>query len=177
MGKLHELLESEAPNQDILDMYNYTKKLLAESMKALFLSTLPNNCPTFHEVRTELAVKMKDQWGEHIPDRYLTVPYGSKTHETLFAVLLQWIGKPVSADWLRFTTQDSVHTERRTRELRELGLQIQTGKSSGADVYTLQSLMIDTAFVPSIIKNNLRMKHASDQEKAEVLAILGLENP
>jgi hypothetical protein len=57
---------------------------------------------------------------------------------------------------LRVVTGDSVHTERRVRELRELGLDVQTSKDSGYDYYTLGSLDVDTSFVPVIVANLIK---------------------
>ncbi|MFC9437215.1 hypothetical protein [Nocardia sp. NPDC057030] len=176
VGELHKPLDNEESAQDILDAYLYTKKLLAESMKALVLSQLPTDCPAFHELRSKLADEIQKQYGGKIPAKYLTVPYGSRTHEILFAILLQHIREPVNAEFLRYSTKDSIHTERRIRELRGLGIEIDTDKASGANVYTLQSLDIATSLIPVVVKNNLRIKKASDQEKAELLAVLGLED-
>ncbi|MFI2279729.1 hypothetical protein [Nocardia beijingensis] len=176
VGQLHKLLEEGGSSQDVLDMYLYTKKLLAESMKALFLSRYPKECPTFHELVDKLTANMSYSYSGKIPDKYLVIRYRSKVHESLFSILLHHMDEPVSADWLRLSTGDSVHTERRTRELRELGIRIDTGTESGVNVYTLRSLEIDTSLIPTIIKNNIKHKKASKQERQELLAILGLDD-
>ncbi|WP_035851048.1 hypothetical protein [Kitasatospora azatica] len=166
-------LQQDACAQDLLDAYLYAKRLLAESMQALIRIDLPAECETFQDLRKQLCDAIAAQYGNKIPERYLVVPYGSRTHEELFTILLQHFGQPVSAALLRVVTRDSVHTERRTRELRELGLDIETGKESGVDVYTLRSLALDTGMIPTIIRNNLRDKKAPAGVKAAALAVLG----
>ncbi|MFJ8627854.1 hypothetical protein ACIRD3_34150 [Kitasatospora sp. NPDC093550] len=163
---------ADADAQNLLDAYLYAKRLLAESMQALVRTDLPAECDTFRDLRAQLAERMAEEYGERIPERYLTVPYGSRTHEQLFSMLLRRLGQPVSAALLRVVTRDSVHTERRTRELRELGLDIATSHEGGSEVYTLRSLELDTSLIPTIIKNNLRDKKASEQEKEAVAAVL-----
>ncbi|WP_280443286.1 hypothetical protein [Nocardia brasiliensis] len=175
VGELGKLLASETSSQDVLDMYLYTKKILAESIKSLLLSELPEETPEFDELREQLGKRMKAQYGKHVPAKYLSVPYGSKTHRILFTIMFQRMGEPVRADRLRYSTSDSVHTERRIRELRELGIPIDTSEMGGVNVYTLRSLVVDTSLIPNIIKNNLRGKKASKEERSKVLAYLDLD--
>ncbi|MGY0464510.1 hypothetical protein ACW14Y_30300 [Kitasatospora sp. cg17-2] len=175
VGGVLALLEkddAEADPQNLLDAYLYAKRLLAESMQALVRTSLPAECDTFKDLRAQLAARMTEEYGERIPERYLTVPYGSRTHEELFSMLLRRLGRPVSAALLRVVTRDSVHAERRTRELRELGLDIVTGHEGGSDVYTLRSLELNTSLIPKIITNNLRDKKASEPEKKAAAAVL-----
>ncbi|RGD62248.1 hypothetical protein DR950_34875 [Kitasatospora xanthocidica] len=169
---LQQLREDEANPQNLLDAYLHAKRLLADSMQALVRTTLPAECDAFRDLRKQLGDRMAAEYGERIPERYLTVPYGSRTHEELFAMLLRRVGQPVSAALLRVATRDSVHAERRTRELRELGLDIVTGREGGNDVYTLRSLDLDTSMIPTIITNNLRDKKAPVHEKNAVAAVL-----
>lgn len=171
-GVVGLLKQDDADAQNLLDAYLYAKRLLAESMQALARTDLPAKCATFRDLRAQLAERMAEEYGGRIPERYLTVPYGSRTHEELFATLLRRLGQPVTAALLRVVTREAVHTERRTRELRELGLDIVTSREGGNDVYTLRSLELDTTLIPTIIANNLRDRKAPGHEKAAVLAVL-----
>lgn len=153
-----QLQDPEASNQNILDVYIYAKNILAEAMQALIRTDLPENFPPFHEMRKRLGDEMAKRYGDRISEIYLTVPYGSRVHEQLFTLLLMRSPEPVTAALLRVVTADSVHAERRTRELRELGLQIKTVKSGGSETYALESLELDPAMIPTIIKNNIRSK-------------------
>ncbi|MFG2554970.1 hypothetical protein [Streptomyces sp. NPDC048581] len=173
VGELLKQFQQETSAQDLLDAYLYAKRLLAESMQALIRTSLPAESLTFQDLRKQLGDAIESEYGGKIPEQYLTVPYGSRTHEELFTILLQHLGNPVSASLLRVATKDSVHAERRTRELRELGLDIETRKANGVDVYILKSLSLDTSMVPSIIKNNLRGKKAPTEVQDAALAVLG----
>lgn len=157
---LLDQLKSETSTQDLLDSYLYAKRLLAESMQAFIRVSLTEPNETFGKLRKQLQTAINDRYAGQIPDRYLKVPYGSRVHEELFTILLQRQGIPVQAALLRVVTGDSVHTERRVRELRELGLDIHTSKESGYDYYTLGSLNINTSFVPAIVANLIKSDRA-----------------
>lgn len=170
---LHNQLQTGESPQDMFDAYLYAKPLLAEAMQAYLRMQLPARCETFHDLRHELGQEMVRRYGGRIPEKYLKVPYGSKTHEQLFAVLLMNRGNPVHAAMLRIVTADAVHTERRVRELRELGLDIDAREASEEDVYTLDSLELDTSKIPTIIKNLLRAdKTLTKEQRNELHAVV-----
>lgn len=163
------LTQSDVTPQDLVDSYLYAKRVLAGAMQAFLRDRLPEaGIETFRDLREQIRTIMFGNYSHHIPARYLRVPYGSRVHSELFAVLFQRLGEPVEASFLRIVTADSVHTERRTRELRELGLNISAAKSNGIESYTLCSLDVDASFVPSLISKNLREDNrlrAADRER------------
>ena len=153
---LLDQLKSGTSTQDLLDSYLYAKRLLAESMQAVIRVDLTEPNKSFSIFRKQLQTAISDRYAGQIPDRYLKVPYGSRVHEELFGILLQHQGTPVQAALLRIVTGDSVHTERRLRELRELGLDIQTSRESDHDYYTLGSLSITMSFAHAIVANLIK---------------------
>ncbi|MGW4489758.1 hypothetical protein ACWEOE_38730 [Amycolatopsis sp. NPDC004368] len=155
LKELLEQLEAGDSAQDVFDAYLRAKPLTAEAMQARMRRHLPERCETFHDLRQRLGAEIIRRYEDFIPDRYLRVPYGSRTHEELFSVFFEHRGMPVPAAKLRIVTADSVHTERRTRELRELGLDIDATKANGEDVYALCSLEIDIDKIRSIVRNNV----------------------
>lgn len=169
VAQLLKQLQSETSTQDLLDSYLYAKRLLAESMQAFIRAGLSESNETFSNLRKQIQATINERYAGRIPDRYLKVPYGSRVHQELFAILLQRQGTPVQAALLRVVTGDSVHTERRVRELRELGLDIQTSKDSGYDHYTLGGLNIDTNFIPAIIANLIRSDRRLDPAEQQTL--------
>ena len=169
VGQLLDQLNSETSTEDLLDSYLYAKRRLAESMQAFMRANSTAPGETFSNIRGQIQAAISDRFTGEIPDRYLKVPYGSRVHGELFAVLLQRQGSPVEADLLRVITGDSVHTERRVRELRELGLDIQTTKHSGYDHYTLGSLNVDASMIPSIIANLIRRDPGLSQAQKQIL--------
>jgi hypothetical protein len=171
--ELVEQLQGGASTQDLLDTYLYAKRLLAESMQAFIRIGLPERCEEFHQLRDQLAHEMQRWYGGRIPDSYLTVPYGSRVHEELFSVLLQRKGVDVEAALLRVVTADSVHTERRVRELRELGMDITSHQVNETDYYVLRSLELDHRLINSIIKNTAKRKKYRAMPKKKLFAVLG----
>ncbi|MBD3009162.1 hypothetical protein [Streptomyces sp. 5-10] len=166
-------VENGQSPQDLFDSYLYAKPVMAEAMQARMRMNLPDKCDTFHRMRERLADEITRRYGQRIPEKYLRVPYFSRTHEELFSVLHQRLGESVPAPLLRVVTADSVHTERRTRELRELGFDIDATKENGGDVYTLRSLEMDLEMIPSIVKNNVqRDKKLPKSESNRLLSVI-----
>lgn len=150
------LEETDGSPDALLDAYLFAKRSLAQSMKALLLAQLPPSCNEFHELRTRIQECMTSRYGNRIPGRFLRVPYGSEVHERLFAILFQRLGNPVDSARLRLVTRDGVHTERRARELRELGLDIATSEVDGIQYYALVSLDLDSTKIPGLVAKVIR---------------------
>ncbi|MEU2283286.1 hypothetical protein ABZ614_15400 [Streptomyces sp. NPDC013178] len=160
---------ADSSPDDIIDAYLFAKRQLAQSMQALLLSQLPSSCPEFAELRAHIQADMENRYADRIPEQFLKVPYSSKVHELLFMILLRSIGKPVSSDKLRLANRDNVHTERRTRELRELGFNIATSETDGARHYTLVGLDIDYAKVPELIAKAINKSGSLTEAEKESL--------
>ncbi len=172
--ELHTQLSSSRSSQDLIDSYLYTKRLLAEGMQAFVRIDLVGSNQTFQDLRARLQKEVLDRYKDLLPERYLKVPYGTRVHEELFTLLLQRLGQPVQAAFLRMVTADSVHAERRIRELRELGIDIRTSKENGFDFYILGSLNVDVSLVPSIVGNQIKKnKTIGRAKRKEYLEIVG----
>ncbi|MET7735157.1 hypothetical protein ABZT02_27880 [Streptomyces sp. NPDC005402] len=168
--ELRSAFESEdSTPDDLIDAYLFAKRQLAQSMQALLLSQLPAECPEFAELRTRIEAEMKNRYADRIPERFLKVPYGSSVHELLFMLLLQALGKPVDSDRLRIVTGDKTHSERRARELRELGFNVTTSVEDGTQFYTLADLEIDYTKVPELIAKVIHKSQALGQAEKDKL--------
>jgi hypothetical protein len=164
---------SDGSPDDLVDAYLFAKRSLAQSMKALMLSQLSTGCPEFGQLRKSIRAEMIKRYAGRIPDQFLAVPYGSQVHELLFMVLMRSLGKPVGSDRLRIATSDNTHTERRTRELRELGLNIVTSEADGNQYYTLVDMEVDFARVPDLVAKVIRKSSAlSSGDKGSLIAKL-----
>jgi hypothetical protein len=164
------LEDAEGSPDDILDAYLFAKRALAHSMQSLMRSQLPPSDKKFHDVRARIQEEMNSRFGGVVPNRYLRVPYGTKANAKLFAVLYQKLGHPVDIARLRAVNGDDVHTERRIRELRELGLDVTATTFNGRQHYTLASLEIDgTRLREIVVKAVKRSKGVGDKEKKEIL--------
>lgn len=164
---------SEASADDVLEAYLFAKRSLAQSMRTLQLSQLPARCREFHELRAQLEEQMAVRYADRIPRKFLRAPYTSKAHELIFTILLQSLGEPVDNARLRLVNQDNTHTERRTRELRELGLNITTSEADGNRYYTLVDLEIDFSKIPELVAKEIKKsKSLPEAEKSTLNAIL-----
>lgn len=146
------LSTAEESPESILDAYLYSKQVLAKSMQSLLLAQLRLPCPEFRLVCTELVERMKTRYSRLVPEKYLRVIYSGQAHERLFAVLLHSIGEPVHGERLRCVTGDSIHTERRVRELRELGLDVTWKQINGSQHYTLGSPTLASDEIAALAK-------------------------
>ncbi|MGY1784687.1 hypothetical protein [Geodermatophilus sp. SYSU D00698] len=170
---LVQLLGDESRFQDLLDAYLKTKRLSATAYQALILRSIPDHSMTWAAVRQSLDQGIRERFAGLVPDWALKVPYGSKTHEQLFCILIDRRGEQVPADYLRIVTADAVHAERRVRELRELGLGVVALKSGGEDAYSLKSADVDLSVVPTIVANQIRAnKKISESERRALQEIV-----
>lgn len=160
--------------QELFNGYIFMRRILADFMQALIQSqTTVEEIGKFKELHNSVRDMVSEEYASVIPDKYLRIPYGSRIHAELFAMLFRRQGEPVEADLLRIITADSVHTERRTRELRELGFDISASKSGPVNTYTLDSLAIDPSKLAAIVANQIRMdKTISVEEKGNLLSRL-----
>lgn len=73
------------------------------------------------KTRDAVYRRMRELFGGHTPDLYLEVPmYGAAQRKILEYLVLN-VGLEVSGSRLRVIAEDQIHTERRLRELRDLG--------------------------------------------------------
>jgi hypothetical protein len=111
-----------------------------------------------------------------LPAKYLKVRRFGKSHARLLAYLCRSAGSEVSGAELRMLTGDAVHTERRARELRDLGFTLDARHTGGSDMYILRSAVPDTAAgaATQVAKNIREDKSVSEQEKERLLRDAGL---
>lgn len=156
--------------RELFSGYIFTKRILADFMQALIRSQISNaDIGRFQELQKRIKSLLMHEYKDIIPAKYLNVPYGSPIHAELFAVLYRRRGEPVEAELLRIVTGDSVHTERRTRELRELGLDILASRAGSANTYILQSLDIDHSRFGAIVAKQIRADRSLPVTRKDVL--------
>lgn len=84
--------------------------------------------PTGRRILDETKMRIvEEMWGlfdERVPRKYLRVEGYTGVHPVLLAYLERHEGQWISAAVLRMLTGDQVHTERRVRELRDLGFEL-----------------------------------------------------
>lgn len=82
---------------------------------------------------------------ESVPEKYRRVRSFSASHRIILGYLRLNVGAPVTAATLRMINREQVHTERRTRELRTLGFDLEATRTAGHEAYVLRSPLPNAA--------------------------------
>ncbi|WP_159058589.1 hypothetical protein [Streptomyces europaeiscabiei] len=175
LSNLLSEISSHSDPQSLFEAYTYAKDIAARAMQARMLMHLPSENLQFRTLHSKVEQQIHSRYKETVPERLLSAPYGGRTHERLFSLLHETLSRPVPAAMLRIVTGDDVHTERRTRELRELGFDVDWHEVEGINVYELRSLDLDFDMIPAIVRNKVRQtKSLSKDEKLRVLKNAGI---
>jgi len=170
LATLTDLLGDPATDdRRLVSGYLETKMLLAAAFEALAGEKYTD--PTvLDSAKTVVESAMRSLYPD-LPVKYLRVRGFGTVHARLLAYLARRVMSDVSAGELRMLTGDAVHTERRTRELRDLGFQLDARHTSGSDVYVLRSNEPDpVAGAATLVAKNIREDRSIS--KTEALAIL-----
>lgn len=166
------LEDSSVDDARLVKGYLDAKRQLAQALQALLLEKYGNPTP--------LNI-VKDQLEQHsltlypdLPGRYRVVRGFGRVHEHLFAYLVSRVGEKVGADELRILTGDAVHTERRARDLRDLGLDVVATDSGGAATYVLtaSSPRLDVGARAVAARNIASDKTLSEAQRANLNEML-----
>lgn len=136
-------LESSQSLDSVVNVYLDTKRTLARTFRELAEQKYSNSS-AFGGVRDQVEAAMLELF-PLVPGKYRVARGFGRVHELLFTFLSSHVGAVVSAEELRVLTGDAVHTERRTRELRDLGLNLEVTTMAGKPAYLLHSAMPDAA--------------------------------
>jgi len=129
---------SSRPDFDrLLIAYLETRRELAKSFRELAGSVLVMANDRLNEARADVAAHMRTQFGGVVPERLMQVRGYATVHALLLEYLASHRGEPVAASRLRVLVGDQIHTERRVRELRDLGFAVTWKRVAGEDQYVL----------------------------------------
>ena len=139
----------------VLDHYSDSHEEIGDLMREVALERLIREAPEdrpsgldspgtyLDHIRELVLERMKSLFGSRVDSKYLTVPGYGWTQRVILEFLAQNVGQRVRATRLRILLRDQVHTERRMRELRDLGFEIHNHQSKGKSYYELESLKPD----------------------------------
>jgi hypothetical protein len=162
--------EHESPER-ILKGYLEARGLLSDWMYQLAVEQVKPAVGRLEEVKALVKKRMEYLFADRIPAQYLRVRGYRSTHAHIYALLFLNQGEPVTADRIRILTADAVHTERRIRELRALGLTIDAVQLGALDAYVLRSKEPDVnAAAKEQVKHNLKSKSVQEEERKKLLA-------
>lgn len=174
-----ELVRNQVNRSDIdferlLDGYLEARHSLAKQFCLVAQGYLLRNDSILETTRKLIEERMAQMFRGRIPDKYLLVRGYKSMQPILLQYLAQHAGNPVRSSKLRVLTADQIHTERRVRDLRELGFEVAWKKTSNEDQYVLRSREPDlsAAAVIQVRKNIKRDKKIPMDQKIKLLRIL-----
>jgi hypothetical protein len=176
VATLSELLaDGETDDRRLVSGYLEAKRVLAAAFEAFAVERYSDS--TVLETAKATIEREMTRLYPALPAKYLKVRGYGEAHARLLAYLSQRVGTDVSAGELRMLTGDAVHTERRARELRDLGYALDARHVADADVYVLQSTEPDLALACAdlVAKNIKGDKSLSKDEAASLLRSEGLQ--
>jgi len=150
------------------------RRTLAREFRTLAQQSLLSNEPALEITRRRIEHRMQELFGGRVPDKYLAVKGYKGVHPILLQYLLKHFGEPVAASRLRVLTGDQVHTERRLRELRDLGYELSWKRVFDEDHYVLASTEpnLEWATLFQVEHNIKNDRSISSETKAGYLAFL-----
>jgi hypothetical protein len=174
-----QLEQGSVDLEQLVSEYVTLRRSMARDFRALAHEELHLASASLDALRKQISQRMRELYGGRIPDAYLDVKGYSGVHPILFEYLSRHAGKPVQASRLRVLTGDQVHTERRLRELRDLGLTLSSNKVADDDQYVLGSGPPDLDYAARFqAEHNIRSDRGlSGAKKESLLALLDAISP
>ena len=165
---------SEVEFERLLDGYLEARRSLAKQFCLVAQHCLLRGDTLLETTRARIKARMKESFSV-IPTKYLAVHGYKSVQPILLQYLAQHAGNPVKGSKLRILTGDQIHTERRVRDLRDLGFQVTWKKVADEDQYVLSSIEPDLAAAAALqVRKNIKEdKKLSRQERENLLNSLG----
>jgi hypothetical protein len=139
-----EYLESEAKAGEsdidgVLANYVAFRREIAEQVQTICTNLLVGSESLLHSHRVRVERRMRELFGAQAPSTLLRLRGYRGIHSVILEYLAQHVGDGVPASVIRMLSGDQVHTERRIRELRDLGFVVTWQRAGGDTQYVLRS--------------------------------------
>ncbi len=177
LAYLEGVIRSEGQRDDpdvhqVLETYLAVRKRLSAELSALAIRTIVEEPVVLDETIKAIEAAMRNSFADRIPGHLLAVRGYRGVHRVLLEYLIRHDGSPVSGSLLRLLTGDQVHTERRLRELRDLGYDIEADKVSGENMYVIDPAPDILAAALLQVRSNIKGdRRLSEEEKTTMLAM------
>jgi hypothetical protein len=157
----------------LLSNYVTMRRTLTREMQAICSDLLVTGESILEHHCEKINARMKKLFGLVAAPDLLNVRGYHSVHSLLLEYLARHLGEPVAVSRLRVLTGDQVHTERRVRELRDLGFDITWKKTGGEDNYVLKTLEVDwDAVALNQFKRNVENSDAISAEIRQRLKVM-----
>ncbi|MFE0375831.1 PIN-like domain-containing protein [Streptomyces inhibens] len=172
---IRDFLDAEIADQTYreidraLESYVHTTRQLRHDMQEMIRADLPEHCEQFRQILASISEGLINSYSGRIPEKYLRLRHRSHTHELFFSLLLQRLGEDVPAALFHALSDHNIHAERRIRELRDLGIDIDWARTEHGMNYRLNSLDVDVAAATSIVRWNISLDRQLTTSQREAL--------
>jgi hypothetical protein len=112
------------PLEPLLEEYTRARRVLARVFQEAAVGALDIARYDLAHVKERVTARLHEVLSDLLPTRVLTVSGYQSPHPLLYGYLAEHHGQRVPSWRLRVLTADQVHTERRVRDLRDLGLDV-----------------------------------------------------
>ncbi len=169
---LGQLLTDEDDFERVLDGYLEARGVLADAFQEMATNRFPAASDQLSATISRVEARIRERAGAGAPASHVAVRGLRGIRGILLAYLMAHPGKPVPASRLRILTGDQVHTERRLRELRDLGYTVLAERVSDQDCYILTSVQqnLDAAAELQFERNLNADKQLPEAERQLLLA-------
>jgi hypothetical protein len=153
--------------------YHRAKRALALSFQEMALSVVPREQFKLDDVKQSVMDEMRSLFAGRVDPEFFTFRRYTTPHPDIYALLASKVGEPIPGWRIRLLSGDKIHTERRTRELRDLGLEIEVNERDDESTYCLVSLDADLRYGAAfqLRENALRSKKLSGQVRSHYVEI------
>lgn len=159
----------------LMDAHLHTRKKLARVVSLIAQSDLTRALDSVDSAIENIAQFLRNSLSGQVDPKHIKIRGYRGVHGMLLEYLLRHEGRNVSGEALRALVGDQIHTERRIRELRDLGFELATIKENGVDFYRLAHKRQDLGYASKFILRKTLKSHRtdfSDREIAHVEAYL-----
>ncbi len=170
-----QLNKEDVDFERLLIGYLDARRSLAKHFSEVSQKALLRGDTLIEQTRRSIEERMRTRFHGRVPDSYLAVRGYKAVHPVLLQYLAQHVGDPVPGAKLRVLIGDQVHTERRVRDLRDLGFDVVWKKVSDDNQYVLKSVQPDFDEAAAVqLRHNIKNdKKLSSQQRSKLLSVLG----
>lgn len=168
-------------DENLAQEYNRLRRALAASFQAMSMAAVPRAQYRLDDVKRAVEGEMRRLYEGRIDSKFFPIRRYSTPHPDIYALLAARVGESVPGWRIRLLSGDKIHTERRTRELRDLGLSIEVTGDDDESMYRLTSLEPNLRYAAAfqLRENASRAGAANFRLRADVIrtAELTIELP
>lgn len=171
------LRDAEVPEGRLIVGYLETKRALADCFES-FASREYGDAGPLEGVREIVRERISETF-RFLPEELGSVRRYGAVHQRIYNYLSARVGQEVTGEELRVLTGDAVHTERRARELRDVGIPMLAEVRNGRNAYILNATEPDYDLGAWLqASRNLRdSKSMAAPDRERMLVLIGVRPP